>query len=139
MPIVNSQMPIADKAATVQLFHTCLINEFYPEVGMAVVHILERLGIRVEVPLNQTCCGQPAYNSGFVEETKKVAAKNLEVLSDTEGAIIIPSGSCGDMIVHQYHDLFAENPDLLEKVDKVSRRCYEFSQFLVDILGITDL
>ncbi|MCH8127946.1 (Fe-S)-binding protein [candidate division KSB1 bacterium] len=130
---------LPDKAATVQLFHTCLINEFYPEVGMAVVHILERLGIRVEVPLDQTCCGQPAYNSGFLEETKKVAVKNLEVLSSTEGAIIIPSGSCGDMIIHQYRILFAENPDLLKKVDKVSRRCYEFSQFLVDVLGITDL
>lgn len=128
-----------DKPATVQLFHTCLINEFYPEVGMAVVNILEWLGLKVEVPINQTCCGQPAYNSGFVKEAKKVAKKTLEILYNTEGYIVIPSGSCGDMMVHQYRILFSDDLALLAMVDAVASRCYEFSQFLVDVLGVTDL
>ncbi len=127
------------KSKIVQLYHTCLINEFYPEVGMAVVNILERLGLEVQVPMNQTCCGQPAYNSGFVKEAHKVAKKNLQTLFNTEGYIVIPSGSCGDMIIHQYRILFNDEPDLLAMVDAVSSRCYEFSQFLVDVLGVTDL
>ncbi|MEE9170206.1 MAG: (Fe-S)-binding protein [bacterium] len=130
---------MADKPAKVQLFHTCLINEFYPEVGMSVVNILERLGIRVEVPLDQTCCGQPAFNSGFFRDARKVAAKTLDTLLATEGPIIIPSGSCGDMIIHQYPVLFSDDASMLAKVNSVAERCYEFTQFLVDVLGITNL
>lgn len=128
-----------EKPEKVQLFHTCLINEFYPEVGISVVNILERLGIRVEVPMDQTCCGQPAFNAGFFEEARKIAAKTLEILLDTEGPIIIPSGSCGDMIIHHYPVLFSDDSIVLSKVNAVTERCYEFAQFLVDVLGITDL
>lgn len=130
---------MSDKPAKVQLFHTCIINEFYPEVGMSVVNVLERLGIRVEVPLDQTCCGQPAFNAGFCEEARKVAARTLETLLATEGPIIIPSGSCGDMIIHQYSVLFSDDSTILSRVNDVTERCYEFTQFLVDVLGITDL
>jgi L-lactate dehydrogenase complex protein LldE len=136
--------------AKVQLFHTCIINEVYPEVGMSVVNILERLGVAVEVPAAQTCCGQPAFNAGFHADARKVARHTLDLLSATEGPIVVPSGSCGDMITHQYHMLFQGDgqgdghgkggePAYLAKAHAISERCYEFSVFLVDVLGITDL
>jgi L-lactate dehydrogenase complex protein LldE len=123
----------------VQLFHTCIVNEIYPEVGLSVVSILERLGLEVEVPLAQTCCGQPAFNGGFHADARQAARHTVEVLSATEGPIVIPSGSCGDMIIHQYHLLFEGEPETLEKVHALSKRCFEFSQFLVDVLGVADL
>jgi L-lactate dehydrogenase complex protein LldE len=138
------------KPGKVQLFHTCIINEVYPEVGLSVVNILERLGLEVEVPLAQTCCGQPAFNAGFHADARKVARHTLDVLAATDGPIVVPSGSCGDMITHQYHMLFHAEPGstdsrdatdaaYAEKARAVSERCYEFSVFLVDVLGIADL
>ncbi len=130
----------------VQLFHTCIINEVYPEVGMSVVNILERLGVTVEVPASQTCCGQPAFNAGFHADARKVARHTLDLLSATEGPIVVPSGSCGDMITHQYHMLFQGDsqgqggePAYLAKAHAIAERCYEFSVFLVDVLGVTDV
>lgn len=123
----------------VQLFHTCIINTIYPEVGLSVAAILERLGVEVEVPLDQTCCGQPAFNGGFHADSRKVARHTVDVLSRTEGPIVIPSGSCADMMAHQYHLLFEGDEEYREKAHAVSGRCYEFSQFLVDVLCITDL
>jgi L-lactate dehydrogenase complex protein LldE len=123
----------------VQLFHTCIINDIYPEVGLSVAAILEKLGIEVEVPLAQTCCGQPAFNAGFHADSRKVARHAIDVLLKTEGPIVIPSGSCSDMMVHQYHFLFEGDKEYLEKSHALSERCFEFSQFLVDVLGIKDL
>lgn len=123
----------------IQLFHTCIINEVYPEVGLSVVNILERLDIEVEVPAAQTCCGQPAFNGGFHADARKVARLTLDILDATEGPIVIPSGSCGDMITHQYHTLFTGDDAYLKKAHAVSERCFEFSVFIVDVLGITDL
>lgn len=123
----------------VQLFHTCIVNAVYPEVGLSVAAVLEKLGVEVEVPLGQTCCGQPAYNGGFHADARKAARHAVEVLSATEGPIIIPSGSCADMMVHQYPLLFADDGAWREKARAVSERCHEFSQFLVDVLEITDL
>ena len=114
----------------VVLFHTCLINEFFPQAGLAVVKVLEKLGWNVSIPTDQTCCGQPAFNSGFVKEARKVAKKTIECLLETEGAILIPSGSCADMMVHQYPKLFVDDPKFKMQLDTVLRRCYEFSQFL---------
>jgi L-lactate dehydrogenase complex protein LldE len=125
--------------ARVQLFHTCLVNEIDPEVGLAVVRVLERLGIEVEVPLDQTCCGQPAYNAGFHDEARAAALHTLEVLEATEGPVVIPSGSCADMLVHQYESLFHDQPSILERVRALSRRCREMSQFLVEAKGSADL
>jgi len=115
---------------TVQLFHTCLVNEIAPEVGMAAVRLLERLGHRVEVPLAQTCCGQPAYNAGFFEEAKAAARHTLGVLAATSGPIVIPSGSCGDMVIHQYEALFRDEPAWRDKAHAVAARSRELSQFL---------
>jgi L-lactate dehydrogenase complex protein LldE len=115
---------------SVQLFHTCLVNEFDPDVGMAVVRVLERAGEDVRVPRDQTCCGQPAYNAGLHDEARQMARHTLDVLDATEGPIVIPSGSCTDMLVHQYPELFRYDAAERERACRVSARCCEFSQFL---------
>lgn len=115
------------------------MNEIDPDVGMAVVRILERLGIAVEVPLAQTCCGQPAYNAGFHPDARAVARHTLDVLGATEGPIVIPSGSCADMVIHQYEVLFHDEPEWRAKARAVSARCREFSQFLAEALDGTEL
>ena len=116
----------------VVLFHTCLVNEIDPDVGLAVVRVLERIGCEVDVPADQTCCGQPAFNAGFHDDARTVARHTIELLDRTAGPIVIPSGSCGDMLVHQYPPLFAHDPPLHEKAVRVAARCREFSQFLAE-------
>jgi len=96
---------------TVQLFVTCLVDKFYPEVGFATVEILERLGLTVEFPQGQTCCGQPAFNGGFLDDARAMARYTIDVLSQSDIPIVLPSGSCGDMIIHHYPELLAEEPD----------------------------
>jgi L-lactate dehydrogenase complex protein LldE len=114
----------------VALFHTCLVNEIDPDVGMAVVRVLERAGASVDVPEDQTCCGQPAYNAGFHDDAREIARHTLRVLSRTEGTIVIPSGSCADMIIHQYAVLFQDDAEMARTAHDVAARCREFSQFL---------
>ena len=123
----------------IQLFVTCLIDSLFPEVGEAVVEVLQKAGLQIEFPQGQTCCGQPAYNAGYRAEARRMALHTLEVFSATEGAVIIPSGSCADMVKYQYLELFREDPKNLARVQKLAERTYEMSQFLVDVLGITDL
>jgi L-lactate dehydrogenase complex protein LldE len=117
---------------TVQLFHTCLVNEVGPEVGMATVRVLERLGVEVLVPPAQTCCGQPAYNGGFPEEARAAARHTVSVLEATEGPIVIPSGSCADMVIHQYEVLFQDDPAWTARAHAVAARSRELSQFLME-------
>ncbi|HEY85052.1 MAG TPA: (Fe-S)-binding protein, partial [Chloroflexi bacterium] len=124
---------------SVQLFATCLIDAFSPDVGMAVVDILEAQGLTVEFPVNQTCCGQPAFNGGFWEDARAMARQTLDVLSATEGPVVIPSGSCADMIVNHYAELLANEPEYAAKIEDVTSRSYEFTQFLVDELGVRDV
>jgi L-lactate dehydrogenase complex protein LldE len=118
----------------VQLFYTCLVNEIEPDVGMAVVRVLERAGVHVDVPADQTCCGQPAYNAGFHDDAREIARHTVRVLDRTEGPIVIPSGSCADMVVHQYPLLFEREPEWQERARRVGARCREFSQFLAECL-----
>ena len=117
---------------TVHLFPTCLVNEIHPDVGMAVVRVLERLGFEVAVPIGLTCCGQPAYNAGFHAEARQVARHTLDVLAPTDGPIVVPSGSCADMLVHQYGELFKDDARDAERARAVAARCREFSQFVVE-------
>lgn len=133
-------MPTPTKPESVQLFGTCLVETLFPEVGMAVVRVLERLGIRVEYPEGQTCCGQPAFNGGAWDDARAMACHTLDVLSAAPTTpIVIPSGSCGDMIVHHYPELFANDPKYGPLAESVAGRTYEFTQFLVNVLGIVDL
>ncbi len=124
---------------TVQLFATCLVETLRPEVGMAVVRVLERLGLTVEYPAGQTCCGQPAFNGGAWEDARAMARHTLDVLAPSTAPILIPSGSCADMLVHRYPELLAEDSKYGPLARAVAARTYEFTQFLVNVLGIVDL
>jgi len=123
----------------VQLFVTCLIDTLKPNIGEAVVQVLERTGVQVEFPDGQTCCGQPAFNAGMRSEARKTAEHTIRIFEKTEGPIIIPSGSCAAMIRHGYLELFAKDPNWLPRARALADRTYEFSEFLVDVLGITNL
>jgi len=120
---------------TVQLFVTCLVNSLYPDVGRASVTLLERAGYRVEFPLDQTCCGQPAFNGGFDDEARAMARQTLDVLDATEGPIIVPSGSCAAMIIHHTPGLMAGDAEYTAKAGRVAGRTRELTQFLVDDAG----
>ena len=117
-------------AVVVQFFHTCLVNEVDPGVGLAAARVLERIGCDVQVPASQTCCGQPAYNGGFHDEAAAAARHTLRVLGATEGAIVVPSGSCADMLVHQYPLLLDKDPQALADARAVASRTHEFSEFV---------
>lgn len=122
---------------TVQLFVTCLVDGFFPQVGRATVTVLERLGLTVEFPEAQTCCGQPALNAGYQDQAKRMLAHNLRVLDATDGPVVIPSGSCGDVLIHHALHLFEGDPDVGPMAERVAARCRELTQFLVDDLGMT--
>ena len=120
----------------VTLFIPCFVDLLYPRVGMAMVKILQKLGHKVVVPDGPACCGQPAFNTGYWDESRDVAVKLLEQLKDAE-IVVIASGSCGAMMKVFYPDLFAGTPHH-ELAKQVSAKCFEFSQFLVGKLGVTD-
>ncbi len=125
------------KLARVQLFITCIVDSLYPEVGEAVVDVLERLGVDVDFPEAQTCCGQPGYNAGFRAEAHQLAVNFLDAFEKSDAPIVTPSGSCAAMVIHGYADLFADDPSNLARAKALAARMYEFSQFLVDVLGVT--
>lgn len=129
----------APRPSRVQLLVTCLVDRFYPDTGEAVVDVLERLGVEVEFPDAQTCCGQPAFNSGYADEARALARHTIDVLSASDAPVVVPSGSCGDMVIHQYEALFTNDPTYAEKARALSHRTYELTQFLVDVLGVTDV
>ena len=123
----------------VNLFVTCLVDQFMPNVGMSVVNILEARGIEVHFPPDQTCCGQPAFNSGFRSDARPVAARFLDIFEATDGPIVCPSGSCAAMVRNFYPDLFRDHPEELARAAKIAPRVYEVTEFIVDVLGIEDL
>jgi len=123
----------------VQLFATCLVEAVRPEAGMAVVTMLEKLGLTVEYPEGQTCCGQPAFNAGVWEDARAMARHTLDVLSRSEAPIVVPSGSCADMMIHHYPDLLAGDSKHGALADSVAGRVYEFTQFVVDVMGVSDV
>jgi L-lactate dehydrogenase complex protein LldE len=124
---------------TVQLFITCLVDSFYPQTGESIVGILRRLGITVEFPRDQTCCGQPPFNAGLRAESRPIVEHTIRVFEKTHGDIVIPSGSCAHMIKHGYPELLQEDPDWLSRAQVLGERVYEFTEYLVDRLGVTDL
>jgi L-lactate dehydrogenase complex protein LldE len=122
---------------TIQLFITCLIDSLRPQVGEAVVQVLNRAGVRVEFPPGQTCCGQPAYNAGMRSEARKTAEHTIQVFEAVPGPVVIPSGSCTAMIRHGYPELFKDDKTWLPRAQNLAERTYEFTEYLVDKLGIT--
>lgn len=118
----------------VQLFGTCMVDAFFPEVGDASVQLLKHCGVEVSYPYGQTCCGQPAYNAGYRAEAKAAAEHFLSLFTGND-PIVTPSGSCAAMVKHHYPELFQDDPKLLEQAKRVGSRVFEMSQFLVGVLG----
>ncbi|MBA4602144.1 (Fe-S)-binding protein [Thermoactinomyces mirandus] len=121
----------------VALFATCLADMFRPNVGKATVELLEHLGVETEFPDSQVCCGQPAYNTGYVKETKK-AAKNMIRAFEKAEYVVTPSGSCAAMF-QEYPDLFRDDPKWHDPAKELADKTYELTQFIIDVLNITDV
>ncbi|MBI3152867.1 MAG: (Fe-S)-binding protein, partial [Chloroflexi bacterium] len=139
---------------TVQLFITCLTDSFFPETGEAVVDILHRLGIDVDFPPDQTCCGQPQFNAGLRRDARAIAEHTIKVFerfpkssqsalwvktSEVLPDIITPSGSCAHHFRHNYLELFEGDSVWYPRAKALSERVYEFTEYLVDKLHVTDL
>jgi L-lactate dehydrogenase complex protein LldE len=122
------------KPETVYFFGTCLVDMVYPDAGMAAIRLLQREGLRVVYPQAQSCCGQPAFNSGFPDEARAVARKQLH-LFPKDYPIVVPSGSCAGMMHRHYPALFAGDPDLV-LAEEFAGRVFELTEFLVHVLKI---
>lgn len=105
---------------------------------MAVVEVLERLGYTVDFPKEQTCCGQPAFNSGYRDEARTVARHFLKTFEASE-LVVVPSGSCCAMVTHHYHDLFHKEPETLQRLEALTARTFEFSKFLTEVAQVDDV
>jgi L-lactate dehydrogenase complex protein LldE len=125
-------------APRVALFVTCLVDLIRPSIGFAAVKLLEQAGCAVEVPAAQTCCGQPAYNSGDEADTRAIARGVIEAFEGYD-YVVAPSGSCAGMIREHYPSLFAETPELYARAQHLAKRTYELVSFLVDIRGMTQV
>ncbi len=121
----------------VTLFIPCFVDACFPDVGISMVRILERLGHSVQCPEAVACCGQPAFNSGYWDEARRVADNALDHLRGTD-AVVVASGSCGAMLKVFYPQLYDGRPRSAEAVELASK-VWEFSDFLVNRLGVTDL
>lgn len=121
----------------VSMFITCMSDAMFPRVGEAMVRILAAHGVELEFPRVQTCCGQPAFNSGYWKEARETARVILDAFEDSD-FVVAPSGSCTGML-HHYDKLFEHEPEQMERVRELRDKSYEFTQFLVQVLGITDL
>ena len=119
----------------VALFITCLTDQFYPQVGVAVTKILEHFGCTVDFPQAQTCCGQPFFNNGFHVEARPLAARFIEIFEPYD-YIVTPSGSCCAMVRENYHELFHADPAWEDRMKKLVVRTYEFVEFLDKVLKV---
>jgi L-lactate dehydrogenase complex protein LldE len=125
-------------AKRVSLFVTCIVDQLFPKVGIAMADVLERAGYEVEFSEAQTCCGQPAFNSGYRSEARQVARHFLRVFADAE-YIVVPSGSCTSMITHHFAELFQKDASVLETVHALEPKVWEFSKFLLEVAGVDDV
>ncbi len=126
------------KKVKITLFIQCLVDTLYPEVGDAMVKIFQTIGMDMDCPAEQTCCGQSAFNAGYRNEAKIAARHFIEVFEHAQ-VIVCPSGSCVNMVCNHYPELFQDEPQWFLRAQQVSGKTYEFTQFLVDVLGIYDL
>jgi L-lactate dehydrogenase complex protein LldE len=131
-------LTLTDITIKASLFVTCIIDQFYPEVGEAAVRVLRRLGVEVEFDDSQTCCGQPAFNNGFWDDAKPVARKLLETYRG-EGNLVVPSGSCTSMLRVFYNDLFHDEPESLLRAQALAPRAFEFSEFISEVVPAENL
>ena len=123
----------------VSLFVTCLVDQMWSGIGTSCVDVLRRVGCEVEFDERQTCCGQPAFNTGYRDEARQVAKRFIAVFEESKAdAIVSPSGSCTAM-VHHFAELFADDPQWRERARAVAARTHEFSSFLVRVLQVEDV
>ena len=123
---------------TATLFIPCLVDTFFPEVGEAMVRILQRLGIHLEYPPDQTCCGQPAYNAGYRSDARTAATRFIDIF-ETADNIVCPSGSCVHMVRHHYLELFKNDRSRMKRAEKIANKTFELTEYLVDVLHVTNL
>jgi len=122
----------------VTLFIQCLVDVMYPEVGEAMLKIFRKLDIAVDCPVDQTCCGQPAFNSGYRRQARVAARKFIQLFEDAQ-SIVCPSGSCVHMVRHHYPELFRDDPAWLKRAENIRDKTFELTEYLVDVLGVEDL
>jgi L-lactate dehydrogenase complex protein LldE len=139
MPVVSDfqRKGAIHPSMKVSLFIPCLTDQFFPRVGINLYKILKSAGAEVDYPEDQTCCGQPAFNSGYHEEAIELAQRFLQVFRRSE-YIVAPSGSCTSMVKIFYPEIL-EDAGLREMVHEVTSKTYEFSDFLVNVMEVTDL
>jgi L-lactate dehydrogenase complex protein LldE len=126
--------PYPRKPEKAYFFGTCVIDAIFPQAGFAAIRLLEREGLTVVFPQSQSCCGQPAFNSGFPDEAREVALRQLNTF-DRDYPIVVPSGSCAGMMKHHYAELFAGSRDE-ERARRFSGRVFELGQFLANIARV---
>lgn len=135
------------RMASAQFFATCLVDTFFPGTAQGAIDILRRLGVTVDFPAAQTCCGQPQFNAGLRRDARRMAQHTIEAFesfaqffpSSEAPSIVSLSGSCTHMLRHNYPELFAGDPAWLERARALGRRSFEFTEYLVDVLGVVDL
>jgi L-lactate dehydrogenase complex protein LldE len=115
-----------------------MVDQLFPNIGMAMAEVLERVGYEVDFPEEQTCCGQPAFNSGYRAEARIVARHFLDTFEKCE-SIVAPSGSCTAMVTHHFAELFCKEPATLARVHSLEKRVWEFSTFLTEVAGVEDV
>lgn len=126
----------------VSLFVTCIVDQMFPRVGVAVVEVLSRLGVEVTFAAEQTCCGQPAFNTGYRQEARRVALPMLDLFERELNEcdyIVAPSGSCVTMVRRFYHELFEQDEEIIKRLEGVAPRVLEFSEFLVKVMGSPEI
>jgi L-lactate dehydrogenase complex protein LldE len=121
----------------IAVFATCLVDLMRPSVGFATIKLLEDAGCIIDVP-PQTCCGQPAYNSGDKKTAKTLAEQMIAAFEKYE-AVVVPSGSCAGMVIKHYPELFANDPNLKSRAERLAAKTHELTSFLVDILGVSSV
>ena len=134
-PASTPESATGDGKRNVYFFATCVIDMFAPEAGFDAIDVLERSGVQVHFPVRQTCCGQPAYTTGFPEEAAKVAAAQLDLFPEP-WPIVVPSGSCGGMLKHHWPKLFANDAVKLAKAEAISARTIEFTDYLLNVADL---
>jgi L-lactate dehydrogenase complex protein LldE len=126
----------AKQGPLVGLFVTCLVDLFRPSIGFAAIKLLEAGGARVEVPLTQTCCGQPAFNSGDRADAMALARRMVDAFEDFD-YVVAPSGSCAGMLRLHYPELLAADPAYASRAEAFAAKCFELTSFLVNVLHFT--
>ena len=122
----------------VSLFIQCLVDSMFPEAAEAMVAVFQKLNISFDYPTKQTCCGQPAFNSGYRKDAAVAARRFIEIFEQEE-VIVCPSGSCVHMVRHHYPELFADDTDMLARAKAVGSKTFELTQYLVDELHLSNI